>query len=110
MFRISNYLIVLVLFVSLTLRLYFKNNVNNLYNIQLPLNDLNNNLNSFLELNHILEDGKLDIITLFHLLSFFILGYKYGITRYNLLGVILLIISMEKKSALLNLTLKMLKY
>lgn len=84
---ISNYIILWMHIVSLTLRLFFEMRLNDLGVIKFDMKDFNLYLNNLLSVDYIFESGVIDILTLITAIISFYLG------KYHLDSFLMLIIS-----------------
>jgi len=74
---VSNYIILWVHLISLSLRLFYENNLDDNKFFQLDLNEVNSFLNNIFSSEYIFDSGSIDILLLFTIAGSFYLGRYY---------------------------------
>jgi hypothetical protein len=74
---ISNYIILWIHLINLSLRLFYENKLDDVEILKLNMDDINSFLNNIFSADFIFDDGKLDILTVFTALGSFYLSKYY---------------------------------
>lgn len=71
------YFILIIHLITLTIRIYFQDIIDNVFQLQISTEAVNTMFNKLFQVNKVFDSGKLDLISFINLLLFIIIGYKF---------------------------------